>query len=204
MRAKVRLATTPILWALLGCAAGVLLLAQPAVATPHDEGGKKEGQDCVSHCDCKPGSLCTSAGKCEVQVCPELSRPVCGLDGVTYGNRCKAAVQHIVVAHEGDCEDSSYGGGGEVEEQVCGGIRGLTCPQSAFCLYKDGVCGEGDQTGVCKLRPRICTREFVPVCGCDGKTYSNRCESRVAGVSVRHAGECKKEGEGEVSEGEPG
>jgi len=36
----------------------------------------------------------------------------------------------------------------------------------------------------------VCFAEYAPVCGADGKTYSNLCYAKVAGVSVVQNGEC--------------
>lgn len=72
---------------------------------------------------------------------------------------------------------------------VCGGVAGLRCEQGYYCGFPPGR-GRPDQTGVCKLKPRVCPRIFKPVCGRDGTTYPNACEAASRGVSVLSEGAC--------------
>ena len=79
--------------------------------------------------------------------------------------------------------------------QSCGGLQGKACPDKQFCDFApEAQCGAADQTGTCKPLPEVCPELYSPVCGCDDKTYGNRCEANVAGVSVRKSGECEAKG----------
>jgi hypothetical protein len=80
---------------------------------------------------------------------------------------------------------------------VCGGFAGFVCDATEWCDYPlVATCGIGDQFGTCRKRPDACTREYMPVCGCDGKTHSNACVAASEGTDVAYPGTCRADGKG--------
>lgn len=78
-------------------------------------------------------------------------------------------------------------------ERLCGGIAGLPCGDGEYCQFAEGTCQIADNMGICQPRLDVCTKDYRPVCGCDGRTYGNACTAASFGVSVSHQGPCEDE-----------
>ena len=75
--------------------------------------------------------------------------------------------------------------------KTCGGMIGNACSANEYCAYMPGQhCGAADASSTCQPRPSACVDIYMPVCGCDNKSYSSTCDAAAHGQGVIALGAC--------------
>ena len=125
----------------------------------------EQNSDCAADQFCALDDSCENPGDClSPDTCDEeQTDPVCGCDGMTYPDECKAFEAGVRVSAIGECDCKTNDG----------------CAPSDYCAAI--TC---DGPGVCESRDGPCDSE-TPVEGCDGDVYPSECDAIAAGVRVR-------------------
>lgn len=131
-----------------------------------------------------------------VTTCTDNFNPVCGSNGITYGNSCRAQARNITSFYTGVC---SLANSGIVSPAPVASGCNCKIEDSPVCTFQ-GITYENTCVLLCAQQVALesapcasqcgCPKTYDPVCGADGLTYDNKCNADCVRVTVIGFGEC--------------
>ncbi|XP_050948925.1 tomoregulin-1 isoform X2 [Labeo rohita] len=169
--------------------------------------GLSEKKSDLHVCDeysCSFGGICRYNGShleclCLYQ-CPQSFAPVCGSDGNTYHSECflrQAACEQqitINIITEGPCHPDAESASGDTDLESSG-LDPSKFSKCSSCKF-GAECDEDSEGIWCVCNIDCSGYNMNPVCGSDGRSYSNPCEVREASclkqaqIDVKYLGQC--------------
>jgi hypothetical protein len=167
--------------AFLACSVLVACSSEDAEVAPADDTGTPSGDTSV---DSTPGD--TGSGE-------DSSMTDTGGSGGDTGGADSGSADST---SDAPSEAASEGGADAGGETATDGGAGKSCTFSGGGCDATEYCdAPACDMGTCKPRPATATKEYAPVCGCDGVTYWNDSVAKITGHSAV-AGKCPLAGGG--------
>lgn len=155
--------------------------------------GRRAYPDPGGHYACVNPGPCSTGWTCDVamgQCIPDRPLIACGTDAQCGAGQfcCPYTGLCVATADRDLCRQLLEGSVlGCRTNDDCQPLEDYGSGNRFYCANLTEGCGG---VGSCARRPTSCTGELTPVCGCDGRPYTNPCEAGRQRTRVAHAGAC--------------